>query len=104
MHVRIIWSQPGQDIFSYNIFVSPQGRNAVRDPVLQVMTIGNSVGLDRANGITGAIDGALKVRLDGRSAQDTLRQLAPELSASTLMTTYARWSRWPTIRACVRRR
>lgn len=77
--LEIVWAQPGQAVFSYNLFVNPDAQNTVRDPVLQVMTTNNSTGLDRANGITGAIDGALKVRLDGRAAADTLRRLEPEL-------------------------
>jgi len=43
------------------------------------MTLSNSAGIDRANAISGGIDGALKVKLTDNNPPDTLAALQPDL-------------------------
>lgn len=83
-HVRIIWTLPGQDIFSFDPDVGPARGNRVRDPIVQVMTLANSLGVDRENAITGAASSALKVPLRGNDTTSTLTDLAPLLRATKL--------------------
>jgi hypothetical protein len=78
-HVRIIWTKSHQDVFSFNAEVNPAGGNTIRDPIVEIMTPANSLPLDRFNAVTGNINTALKVRLDGTSAA-TLRGLKPNLT------------------------
>jgi hypothetical protein len=77
--VRIIWTKSHQDVFSFNADVNPAGGNTIRDPIVEIMTPANSLALDRFNAITGNINTALKVRLEGTSAA-TLRDLEPDLA------------------------
>lgn len=77
--VRIIWTKSHQDVFSFNSEVNPAGGNTIRDPIVEIMTPANSLDLDRFNAVTGNINTALKVRLDGTSAA-TLRDLEPNLT------------------------
>lgn len=74
--VRIIWIQAGQDVFTFDPLVNADAGNVVRDPIVEVMTEANSVGIDRANGITGGPDAGVKVRLVNGSTTDTMQQLA----------------------------
>ena len=76
--VRIIWTKSGQSVFSFNSTVNPHQGNMVRDPIVEVMTLSNSLPIDRVNAITGNINTPLKVRIDSSSAE-TMRQLAPTL-------------------------
>lgn len=77
--VRIVWLADHQQVFSFNPKVAPGNRNLVTDPILQVMTLANSLGIDRANAITGSPDTALKVRLRDADTAATQQALAPTL-------------------------
>lgn len=76
--VRIIWTQPGQRIFSFDTEVYPGEGNTVTDPIVRIMTRENSLVGDRLNGINGDPNGALKVRVDGDAAA-VLTGLGPAL-------------------------
>jgi bacteriocin-associated integral membrane protein len=82
--VRIIWTASGQRVFSFDPNVFPDANNEIRDPIIQVMTTANSVGCDRANTASGAIDGAMKVRLANGDPKATFDSLRPELSRMKL--------------------
>ena len=82
--VRIIWTAPGQGVFSFDPEVNPASGNRVRDPIVQVMTLTNSLGIDRENAITGAASSALKVPLRGADTASTLRDYGPLLRTSKL--------------------
>jgi hypothetical protein len=76
--VRIIWMAPGQDVFSFDSKVNPEGGNTIEDPVIEIMTPANSLVVDRLNAITGSLNTPLKVRVDGDSAA-VFTGLAPTL-------------------------
>jgi len=76
--VRIVWMASGQEVFSFNSAVNPQGGNIIIDPIVQIMTPANSLTFDRLNSVTGGIDTALKVRVDGDPA-GVMRSLTPLL-------------------------
>lgn len=78
--IKIIWLANNQKIFSFNPKVFPAEKNIIVDPIIQVITMKNSLCADRANMITG--DGSsdpLKMRLIDRNAALTLKTLEPEL-------------------------
>lgn len=77
--VRIVWLADHQQVFSFNPKVAPGNRNLVTDPILEVMTLANSLGIDRANAITGSSDTALKLRLRDADTAATQQALAPTL-------------------------
>jgi putative ABC transport system permease protein len=77
--VTVIWIQPGQKIFSFNPNVDPDHGNAVADPIVQVITTSNSLGVDRANMITGGANTDMKVRLSQGNPAATLAGLQPTL-------------------------
>lgn len=76
--VKILWYPAGQDVFSFNTAVETGAGGMIRDPIVEIMTPANSVASDRANAITGDINSALKVKLEGSSAE-TLARLRPIL-------------------------
>jgi len=78
--VSVIWTQPGQEIFSFNPKVNPDHGNIVADPIVQVLTTANSLGVDRANMITGGANTAMKVRLSPGGTVATLAALQPSLA------------------------
>lgn len=82
--VKIVWMANDQQVFSFNPLVSPSKNNVITDPVIEVMTSSNSLGIDRANMMTGGVDSALKVRLVGGDAASTLKMLAPTLKSLRL--------------------
>ncbi|WP_224389121.1 hypothetical protein [Pseudonocardia sp. ICBG1293] len=65
---RIIWTAPGQQVYSFNQNVNPEAGNMITDPVVEVITPANSLTIDRFNSITGSIGTALKVKVDGNPA------------------------------------
>lgn len=75
--VRIIWTEPGQDLFSFDSRVNPSGGNTILDPIVQIMTPANSLPVDRLNGTSGP-NGALKVFTGGDPA-GTYAGLLPTL-------------------------
>ncbi len=77
-NVRIVWTEPGQKVFSYSPTVNPDDGNRVVDPIVEIMTPANSLTIDRANAVTGGIGTAMKVRVDG-DPQRVLRELQPTL-------------------------
>jgi putative ABC transport system permease protein len=83
--VRVVWTANDQRVFSFNPLVYPDEGNVISDPIIQVVTSKNSLGIDRANMITGGggNDG-LKVRLTGRDAATTLKTLGPTLKGMKL--------------------
>jgi len=76
----ILWTANGQQVFSFNPEVEPGNGNRIKDPIIQVATMHNSLGIDRANGITGGANTALKVHLDRAGAEATLQDLRPTLA------------------------
>jgi putative ABC transport system permease protein len=82
--VRIVWVKSGQIVFGFNPMIGAGHGNAISAPIVQVMTTANSVGVDRANMITGGADTALKVRLTDGSTKQTLVSLLPQLRSMKL--------------------
>src|SRR5258706_1497932 len=78
-HVRIIWTAPHQKVFAFNPLINPNAGGLLDDPIIEVMTLSNSAGIDRANAISGGVDGALKVKLTDNNPPDTLAALQPDL-------------------------
>lgn len=76
--IRIIWTASGQKVFGFDPKVNPDHGNMITDPVIEVMTPANSLTVDRLNAITGGLDTALKVRVDGDPAA-VLADLGPLL-------------------------
>jgi putative ABC transport system permease protein len=77
--VRIIWTKDAPRVFTFDPNIAAGQGNTVSNPILQVMTMSNSTGVDRQNMITGSSNEAMKVHLEGGSASGTLRALGPEL-------------------------
>jgi hypothetical protein len=75
--VRIIWTEPGQELFSFDSRVNPTGGNTILDPIVEIMTPANGLPIDRLNGTSGP-DGALKVFTGGDPA-GTYAGLLPTL-------------------------
>ncbi len=69
--VRIVWTAAGQDVFAFSPEVGSDGDGSVRDPIIEVMTLANSVGLERSNAITGSMSEALKVRIEDAGVEET---------------------------------
>lgn len=65
--VRIVWSEPGQQVFSFDSDVNRAGGNVIVDPIVQIMTPANSLPVDRMNMI-GSWNSALKVFTGGDPA------------------------------------
>ena len=76
--VRIIWTRPGQQVFTFNPRVADTHGNMVTDPIVDIMTSSNSLPIDRLNAVTGSLGTAMKVKVDGTSAH-TLAELQPTL-------------------------
>lgn len=76
--VRIIWTAPGQEVFSFNTLVNPNSGNMINDPVIEIMTPQNSLPVDRLNAIPGALNPPLKVRVNG-NPEAVFRSVAPQL-------------------------
>ncbi len=82
--VKIVWMANHQKVFSFSPLVFPSKNNVITDPVIQVMTSANSLGIDRANMMTGGVGSALKVRLVGGDTASTIKMLAPTLKSLRL--------------------
>ncbi len=82
--IDIIWTQDGQQVFSFDPAINPDQGSNVTDPVIEVMTIANSLPLDRGNMVTGDPGGAVKVRLGDGGGPATLKGLMPDLERLNL--------------------
>lgn len=78
--VQIVWLQDDQRIFSFDPLINPASGNVVVDPILQVMTLANSLGIDRANMFSGSAASAMKVKLADGDTSKTLAELTPTLA------------------------
>lgn len=78
--LRIIWTAGNQKAFSFDPSIYPEQNNLIADPIIEVVTIKNSVAFDRANVCNGSGgEDPLKVKLVGRDAGQTLEKIKPEL-------------------------
>jgi putative ABC transport system permease protein len=77
--VSIIWMQDNQAVFSFNPLVDPDHGNNIVGPFIQVMTSANSLGIDRANMLSGGGGTAMKIRLLGGDPVRTHQDLLPTL-------------------------
>ena len=82
--VKIIWTRSHQKVFSFDVDVFRQDGNHIADPIVQVLTLANSAGIDRTNAFTGGPGTALKVRLLPAGAHATLESLGPDLKSMKL--------------------
>lgn len=73
--VRLVWTGSGQGFFTFNPKVSPETGNVVTDPIVEVVTLANSVGADRMNAVTGGPEAGLKVKLGSGDTEETRRSL-----------------------------
>ena len=73
--VRIIWTASGQRVFSFNPKVFPEDGNCIVDPIVEVMTMGNSSGVDRLNSFTGGLESCVKIKLINQDTRKTLQEL-----------------------------
>ena len=78
--VRVVWVRDGQQAFSFNPEVATSTANRLNSPLIEVMTLANSLGQDRANMITGGPESAMKVRLVNGDTAVTQQSLQPLLS------------------------
>ncbi|MEV8147633.1 hypothetical protein AB0O52_05725 [Arthrobacter sp. NPDC080073] len=84
LRVRIIWTENRQQIFTFNPDVAASSGGLVEDPIVEVMTRANSLGVDRLNAVTGDASAGLKVRLEEGSSQATITALQPLLKRLSL--------------------
>ena len=77
--VSIIWMQDNQAVFSFNPLVNPDHGNNIVDPFIEVITAANSLGIDRANMLSGGGGTAMKIRLLGGDPVRTMQDLLPTL-------------------------
>jgi len=77
--VKIVWYSAGQEIFTFDPAINPDSGNVLADPIVQVLTTGNSVGIDRANMLSGADNSALKMPLLNGDTVATMREIEPTL-------------------------
>lgn len=77
--VEIVWIEDGQEVFAFNPEVGADGDGCVVDPIVEVVTLSNSVGFDRANAVTGSLDGALKVKVEEGGVEATYEAYRPLL-------------------------
>lgn len=77
--VRIVWTATDQQVFSFNPEVYPENNNNIEDPIIEVMTMGNSAGLDKANGVDGGLGASVKVKLIEGSMTATYEKYLPLL-------------------------
>jgi len=77
--VSIIWTQDNQAVFSFNPLVNPDHGNNIVDPFIEVITSANSLGIDRANMLSGGGGTAMKIRLLGGDPVRTMQDLLPTL-------------------------
>ena len=82
--IELRWIANGQDLFSFDWDVNPTEGNVIADPIVQVLTVHNSLGVDRLNMITGTGADALKVVVDDMDPETTMAALRPTLSALQL--------------------
>lgn len=82
--VTFIWTANGQRIFTSNPNVNPGAGNTVTDPLIEVLTTSNSLGIDRIQAVTGDADGALKVKLLAGGSAATLDALGASLRSLKL--------------------
>jgi hypothetical protein len=71
--------QDNQAVFSFNPLVYPDHGNNIVDPFIQVMTSANSLGIDRANMLSGGGGTAMKIRLLSGDTVRTMQDLLPTL-------------------------
>jgi putative ABC transport system permease protein len=83
-NVSIRWIADSQEVFSFNPLVNSDTGNMISDPIVQVMTSANSVGIDRANAITGDVGAALKVAVGDAETTDVLANLQTDLRSLRL--------------------
>lgn len=68
--VEILWIADGQSVFAYDPEIGSGNNGRINDAIVEVLTLGNSCGVERWNAITGGMDSALKVPLiDGDTAK-----------------------------------
>jgi len=82
--VTLVWTATGQRIFTDNPNVNPGGGNTLTDPIIEVLTTSNSLGIDRIRAVTGDADGALKVKLLAGGSAATLDALGASLRSLKL--------------------
>jgi len=73
--IRIIWIKDNQRVFTFNPLVAPEDGNCIVDPIVEVMTIHNSMAFDRINGINGMPGTGIKVKLINGDTTATLNEL-----------------------------
>jgi putative ABC transport system permease protein len=77
--IEIIWLANDQKIFSFNLEVFKTENNMIIDPIIQVVTEGNSVAVDRDSILGGGSTDPLKIKLVNRDTALTYKTLEPEL-------------------------
>lgn len=79
--VTIVWVANGQHAFSFDPEVYPDQGNHVESAIIEVMTMNNSTGLDRANAFGGSPGIGMKVKLTDANTTKTLEELRPVLAS-----------------------
>jgi bacteriocin-associated integral membrane protein len=77
--IRIIWTTDGQEVFSFNTDVYPQNNNNILDPIIQVVTLKNSLLGDRDAILGGGSTDPLKVKLIDGDTQKTYMSMKSSL-------------------------
>ncbi|MBN8210543.1 DUF1430 domain-containing protein [Bacillus sp. NTK071] len=82
--VQIVWLASNQEIFSFNPEVFKNEKNVIVDPIIQVITEGNSLASDRDSILGNGGTDPLKIKLLQGDPAATYETLAPELSRLNL--------------------
>lgn len=67
--VKIVWLAEGSKAFSHDARVAPHADHVVDRPIIEVVTMRNSLEIDRMNTVTGNVNAPLKVPLRGSAAE-----------------------------------
>lgn len=78
-NIRIIWTTDGQEVFSFNTDVYPQNNNNIVDPIIQVVTLKNSLLGDRDAILGGGSTDPLKIKLIDGDTKKTYMSIKPAL-------------------------
>lgn len=82
--IQIIWIENDQKIFSFNSEVSKDDNNLISNPIVEVITLSNSVTCDRNTILGNGITDPLKIKLIDKNPKKTYDKLIPILKELNL--------------------
>lgn len=78
--IEIIWVKNNQQIFGFNPEIGKENDGNISDPIIEVLTLSNSCGMERWNAITGGMESALKIPLAEGDPVRSYEEYRPLLS------------------------